>query len=67
MIRLKYFHGMVHVWHKAGNVLSYKCTLPAVKAAERSLMIWGCLSANGTGEIVVLEGKVNASVYLNIL
>ena len=30
-------------------------------------MIWGCLSANGTGEIVVLEGKVNASVYLKIL
>ena len=34
---------------------------------EKGLIIWRYLSANGTDEIVVLEGKVNASVYLKLI
>ena len=67
MIRLRHSHGRVYVWRKSGDELSYKCTKHTVKAVETGLMVWGCMSASGVGQIVTLEGKINAEVYLNLL
>lgn len=56
-----------YVWRNPKEQLSYKCTLPTVKCGEKGLMVWGCLSSNGTGSIVLLDGKITADVYLKIL
>ena len=29
-------------------------------------MVWGCFSANGTGNISVIDGRMNAAAYQNI-
>lgn len=29
-------------------------------------MIWGCMSSMGPSKIAILEGKVNAAVYLDL-
>ena len=40
-----------HVWSKPG-------TIPTVKHGGGSIMLWGCLSAAGTGRLVRIEGKI---------
>ena len=30
-------------------------------------MVWGCFSSNGTGDLHVIENKMNAAVYQDIL
>lgn len=67
MIRMKYSHGRVFVWRKAGEALSYKCATPTLKSLQKGVMVWGCISSYGVGKIVMLEGKVNATVYLKLL
>ena len=53
MIRLKYSHSKVY---------------PSIlKSLDRGLMIWGYLSAYGTGSILIVEGRMTATVYLKIL
>ncbi len=44
-----------------------KCVLPTVKHSGRSVMVWGCMSAAGTGEIQFIEGTMNANMYCDIL
>lgn len=67
MIRLKYSHGRIYVWRKTTEVLSFKCTKPTMKAFEKGIMIWGCMCSAGVGQIVILEGKVTAAVYLKLV
>uniref|UniRef100_A0A3B5RAI7 Uncharacterized protein n=1 Tax=Xiphophorus maculatus TaxID=8083 RepID=A0A3B5RAI7_XIPMA len=33
----------------------------------QSLMIWGCMSGKGTGEMTVVNSSINAQVYIDIL
>ncbi len=37
-----------------------KCVLPTVKHGGGSVMVWGCMSAAGTGELQFIEGTMNA-------
>ena len=32
-----------------------------------SIMVWGCFSAKDTGNVSIIDGKMNAAVYQNIL
>ncbi len=44
-----------------------KCVLPTVKHGGGSVMVWGCMSAAGTGELQFIEGTMNANMYFDIL
>ena len=45
-----------HVWRRPG-------TIPTVKHGGGSIMWWRRFSAAGTGRLVRIEGKMNASKY----
>jgi hypothetical protein len=51
---------MCHIWRKPG-------TIPTVKHGGGSIMLWCCFSAEGTGSLVRIEGKVNGAKYRGIL
>lgn len=66
-IEMKYHNGKMHVWRKPGEEFSYKCVEPTFKGQTRGVMIWGCMAAGGVGNIVTIEGNMNAQMYLEVL
>ncbi len=44
--------GVKHVWWQPGEEYKDKCVLPTVKHVVGSVMVWGCMSAADTGELV---------------
>ncbi len=59
--------GVKRVWWQPGEEYKDKCVLPTVKHGGGSVMVWGCMSAVGTGEIQFIEGTMNANMYCDIL
>uniref|UniRef100_A0AAY5KCZ2 Tc1-like transposase DDE domain-containing protein n=1 Tax=Esox lucius TaxID=8010 RepID=A0AAY5KCZ2_ESOLU len=55
------------VWRQPGKEYKDKCVLPTVKHGGGSVMVWGCMSAAGTGELQFIEGTMNANMYCDIL
>ena len=44
-----------------------KLCLPTVKHGGGSIMVWGCMSAAGTGGIKFIDGIMDSTMYCNIL
>ncbi len=44
-----------------------KCVLLTVNHGGGSVLVWGCMSAAGTGELQFIEGTMNANMYCDIL
>ncbi len=59
--------GVKHVWRQPGEEYKDKCVLPTVKHGAGSVMVWGCMSAAGTGELQFIEGTMNSNMYCDIL
>ncbi len=59
--------GVKRVWRQPGEEYKDKCVLPIVKHGGGSVMVWGCMSAAGTGELQFTEGTMNANMYCDIL
>ncbi len=55
------------VWRKPGKEYKDKCVLPTVKHGGESVMVWGSMSAAGTGELQFIEGTMHANMYCDIL
>ncbi len=51
--------GVKRVWRQPGEEYKDKCVLPTVKYGGGSVMVWGCMSAAGTGELQFIEGTMN--------
>lgn len=43
------------------------CLAPKVQKGGGSVMIWGCLSGKGKGEMCFVEGTVNSDKYIDIM
>ncbi len=56
-----------HVWRKTGTAHHLQSTIPKVKCAGSSLMLWSCFSAAGTEGLVRVEEKLNAPKYWDSL
>ncbi len=59
--------GVKRVWRQPGEEYKDKCVLPTVKHDGGSVMVWGCMSAAGTGELQFIEATMNANMYCDIL
>jgi len=58
--------GIQHVWRSSGEENQEHCVLPTVKHDGDSIMVWGCLSAAGTGELSFIE-DMDSYMYCDIL
>jgi hypothetical protein len=56
----------VRVWKIRGEGLNNENVSPTIKHSK-SLMVWGCVSASGVGELVEISSKMDAKTYVNIL
>ena len=55
------------VWRKNGIAFKKHNTIPTVKFAGGSIMIYGCFSSKVTGEVQVIHGRMNGSMYKKII
>jgi transposase len=59
--------GRQWVWKKAGAPLTAQHVTPTVKFGGGSVMIWGCMTVHGVGLMCRIEGKMDASLYEEIM
>ena len=45
-----------YVWKKKGEAYKPKITVPTVKHGGGNIMLWGCFSSSGTGNLVKVQG-----------
>ena len=55
------------VWRKNGTAFKKRNTISTVKLGGGSIMIWRCFSSKDTGELQVIHGRMNGSIYREIL
>ena len=55
------------VWRKRNAEYNPKNTIPTVKHGGGNLMLWGCFSAKGAGQLHHIEGRMNEPKYQEIL
>lgn len=55
------------VWRKPNESLNIKNVKPTVKHGGGSVMVWGCMSASGVGNLAFIDGIMDRYVYLSIL
>ena len=56
-----------YVWRRPGTEFAPRNTIPTVKHGGGSIMLWGCFSAEGTGELVRVQGIMDGDQYRQIL
>ena len=59
--------GPRYVWRKPNTEMNTKNLRPTVKHGGGSVMVWGCMAANGTGNLVFIDGILDKYKFLDIL
>ena len=59
--------GVKRVWRQPGEEYKGNCVLCTVKHGGGSVMVWGCMSATGTGNLQFIDVTMNANMYRDIL
>ncbi len=59
--------GFKTVWRRKGEEYKEKCMVPTVKHGGGSVLMWGCMSAVGVGELHFIDGIMNSQMYCSIL
>ena len=55
--------GFRHVWRRPGEEYKDKCVMATVKHGDGNVMVWGCPSVAGVGELHFIEGNMNSNMY----
>ncbi|CAF3935129.1 unnamed protein product [Rotaria sp. Silwood1] len=55
------------VWRQPYEAMKRECLKPTVKYGEGSIIVWGCMSYNGLGDLVRIEGTMYKEDYEKIL
>ncbi|XP_058810201.1 uncharacterized protein LOC131675290 [Phymastichus coffea] len=55
------------VRRSASEKMTPQCIVPTVKHGGSSVMVWGCFSGHGTGDLVKIDGIMRKEQYKNIL
>jgi len=55
------------MWRVPGSLLQDSHVSPTVKHGGGSMMVWGCFTVQGIGNLVRIEDILNAYLYINIL
>ena len=63
------FHndGRAGVWRGVGERYNVDCLKPTVQGGGGSVMVWGCISWEGVGPLVLVEGTLDQYRYVNLL
>jgi transposase len=64
---LFYSDGKVSVWREPGTGLDPRHIAPTIKHGGASVMVWACFSYYGTGNLVFIDGNMDAVMYVEIL
>ena len=56
-----------YVWRKPNKADYPAHTIPTVKHGGGIVMLWGCFSSSGPGELVRVQGTMNSAKYIDIL
>lgn len=59
--------GRVKVWRKKNTELEKHNLLPTVKYGGGSVLVWGCMSAEGVGTLEIIDGIMDQYKYIGIL
>lgn len=59
--------GKIKVWRKRNAEFERKNLKTTIKHGGGSVMVWGCCGANGVGNLVFVEGNMDAKQYIEIL
>ena len=59
--------GFKLMWRRLGEEYKDQCVMPTVKHGGENIMVWGCMSVAGVGELHFTEGNMNFNMYCEIL
>ncbi len=59
--------GFKTVWRHKGEEYKEKCMVPTVKHGGGSVLMWGCMSAAGVGELHFIDSIMNSQMHCSIL
>lgn len=59
--------GRVYVRRRMGEEYLPECVQPTVKFGGGNVMMWGCISCDGVGPLVKVEGRMNGNDYIKLL
>lgn len=61
------YDGPPKVWRKVNEAMKETNLIPTVKHGGGNVMVWGCIAAAGTGNMVFVSNKMDKHIYKSIL
>lgn len=60
-------NGRLWCWKRQGEKISSRTVQPTVKFGGGSVMVWGCITSKGVGQLTKIIGGLDADLYCEIL
>ena len=59
--------GLQYCWRKRGEALDPRYTKKQVKHGGGKVMVWGCVTSHGVGQLYQIDGNMDSKKYISIL